>query len=77
MNILLGSVQVLHQHVWWGLGVLSQNADTADALEVVGGGGLSLNCDMLTLLKKLQPANILRLYIFCVNKHLIYVTFKF
>ena len=38
-GLIQGSVQVLHQHVWWGLGVLSQNADTADALEGVGGWG--------------------------------------
>ena len=36
--ITLRSVQVLHQHVWGGLGGLSQNADTADAMK--GGGGL-------------------------------------
>ena len=34
----IGSIQVLHQHVWGGVGGLSQNADTADALE--GGGGV-------------------------------------
>ena len=43
----LGRVQVLYQRVWRGLGDLSQNANTHDALE--GGGGLSQNAGMLTL----------------------------
>ena len=35
---------------FWGLGGLSRNADTADALEG-DGGGLGQNADLLTLFK--------------------------
>ena len=36
-DYILGSVQVLRQRVWGGVGGLSRNADTADAGEGVGG----------------------------------------
>ena len=44
----LGSVQVLHQHIWDG-GVMSQNADSSDALE--GGGSLGQNADTVDALE--------------------------
>ena len=55
--VTLGSVQVLHQCVWGGLGGLSQNADTADTLKGRGGRVETYRkycCKILEIINKLM-----------------------